>query len=500
MSARTSAPPSIPARRRFLRLFARLVRQHEGELSALAATEIGKPPFETLTADVLPLLASLDWHRRHLARLIGPRRIGGRAWWQLGQSHRVVRAPLGRVAIIATWNYPLQLLGVQLAQAIAAGNQVCVKPSERCPRTQSLLLDLAARALAASGFPAETLDVRDAGREEGARLLRDERFDHVIFTGSTSVGRAIAEITARTLTPTTLELSGHDSAFVLGDADVALAARTIWNGMTMNAGQTCMAPRRALVDRSIYCAFLAALAPLAAAGRPLRLVDTAAVARCMALVEDAAMRGARSLAGTIETADGDMMRPCVMVDCPTDALLVEGDHFGPALAVVPVDGLDEALRIHRAVGQCLATSVFTRDVRAVRERAADFGSSLVTINDCLLPTAHPAAALSGSGASGWGASRGVSGLLALTREICVSTTGRIRLPVGEPDPRVLNWLRRIVGIPVRAMSGMSGKSLDRGGSTAAKNAISSNAIARETHSEVSRDARPRREPTRGKPT
>lgn len=447
------APPSLAARRRFLACFGRRIRRATDELCATVGAEIGKAPAETLVADVLPLLASLDWHRRRLPQLLSPQSLGGRAWWQFGQRHRVLRAPVGRVAIIATWNYPIQLLGIQLSQAVAAGNRVCVKPSERCPSTHALLLSIAAEAAREAGLSDATLEVRDPTREAGARLLRDERFDHVVFTGSTSVGRAIAEIAATTLTPTTLELSGHDSSIVLADADPALAARTIWYAVTMNAGQTCMAPRRALVDRTIYRKFLAALAPFAAAARPLRLVDAAAAERCHELAQRAAAAGARSLAGTIEPADGALMRPMAIVDCPPEAALVEGDHFGPVIAVVPVDGLDGALKLHREVGQALATSVFTADAQAIAARAADFGSSFVTINDAVLPTVHPAAALAGRGASGWGASRGVAGLLALTREVTVSTTGRVRLPAELPDANVVAWIRRLMrlgGPPVRA--------------------------------------------------
>ena len=182
----------------------------------------------------------------------------GGAWWSIGQRHQVERVPLGRIGIIATWNYPVQLLGVQLVQALAAGNRVVVKPSERTPRTQALLLDLARRA----GLPEGTLDVLPATRDAGAAMLQHAEMDHLVFAGSTAVGRRIAEAAARRLLPSTLELSGRDTAFVLADADPALAARTIWSAVTMNAGQTCMAPRRVLVDSRVYERFLAALARL----------------------------------------------------------------------------------------------------------------------------------------------------------------------------------------------------------------------------------------------
>lgn len=441
------AGPALRCRLDFLRELARRLRGAEPELVRLAEEEIGKGAFETLTSDLMPLWASIAWHRRHLRAVLGPRRIAGRAWWQFGQSHRVMRFPVGRVAIIATWNYPIQLLGIQVVQAIAAGNRVWVKPSERSPRTQAHLLRVVQASIDAAGLPVDTLTVCGATRDEGAELLRRERFDHILFTGSTSVGRAIAEVAARTLTPTTLELSGRDSAIVLEDGDPRLAARSIWHGVTLNAGQTCMAPRRALVHRSRYAEFLAALAPMVAAAGPLTLIDEAAARRAESLVRDAVAVGGRSLAGLIEPRRGATMRPVAVVDCPADAELLEGDHFGPVVAVTPFDDPAEALRLHRRGGQALATSVFTRRATLPEEFLARLGSGLVTLNDCILPSAHPAVALAGRGASGWGASRGTAGLVALTREVTVARTGRWRTPLEPPTELGMRWLRRCLGLP-----------------------------------------------------
>ena len=133
--------------------------------------------------------------------------------------------PLGRVLVIATWNYPVQLLGIQLVQAVLAGNRVVVKPSERAPKTQARLIALAVEAAEAVPSMRGVIESRPATRGEGQRLVAEEQFDHVIFIGSTAVGRAIAEVCAARLIPTTLELSGSDSAIVFADADARAAAR-----------------------------------------------------------------------------------------------------------------------------------------------------------------------------------------------------------------------------------------------------------------------------------
>lgn len=433
----------------------RLVRNIE-PLVELVADETHKPKAEAVTADLAPLLASCRWHERYAAGVLRPRRAPGTPLWLRAAHCRLTREPLGRVGIIATWNYPVQLLGVQLVQSLVAGNTVVVKPSERAPRTQSLVLDLAED----TGLPSGTLSRRDATPDEGRRMILEDHLDHLVFTGSTRTGREIARAAAERLLPTTLELSGNDSAIVLADADPVLAARSIWFAVTVNGGQTCMAPRRALVDRRIYERFLAELAPLVASAVPRRLIDVAAAERCNELCRAAIDAGGRSLSGFLEPPAGSVIRPAAIVDCPASAALVEGDHFGPVLAVVAVDDLEQALAIHGrheldGEAQHLACSIYTR-MKGPIERslpthiAQRLGSSFITINDSVIPQAHPATAIAGRGASGWGASRGEAGLLAMTRPVAVAWTGRLfRTPTDPPTPdqtrrltSLIAWLYR----------------------------------------------------------
>ena len=419
-----SAVPTLDARLDWLRRFRDGVRLHHEELVELASDEVGKPRFEALAADIMPLVASCNWHLRNGRRLLRARRVGGGGLFGLGHRVERRRVPAGRVLVIATWNYPVQLLGIQLVQAVVAGNAVVVKPSERAPRTQARLIELAVEA--ARGLPGidGTIESRSASREEGRRVLADERFDHVVFTGSTGVGRAIAEVCAARLIPTTLELSGSDSAIVLSDADARAAARAVFMGFTANAGQTCMAPRRALVARPALAAFTDELA--------------------------------RLVAGALEPPNGRAMRPIAVLDCPAEGALFVGAHFGPALAVRAFDSLEEALALHARAGQYLATSVWTRRPRAepaerLAGRLACAGSGLVHFNSVLLPSAHPGVSISGHGASGWGASRGEGGLLALTREVFVTRTSALLAPpADEPSAKVQSFLSKFLRWPLRA--------------------------------------------------
>jgi aldehyde dehydrogenase (NAD+) len=436
--AEHAVPSALSDRLRWAARFRGLLVGHADDLCTLVTRETAKPAWEAFSGDLLPLLAACRWIERRAARVLRPRGVGPAPLWMFGQRHRVERAPLGRVAIIATWNYPLQLLGVQLLHAVVAGNRVVVKPSERSPRSQGLLLDLAHRA----GLPRDVLETRGASVEDGRRMLETERFDHIVFTGSTRVGRHIALHAAETLTPTTLELSGSDTALVLDDADAALAARVLFHAAIMNAGQTCMAPRRAFVHERVYARFLAALAPLAAGARPRALIDDAAAAHVWALVERSLAAGARSLSGVAEPPAGRTLRPVVVVDCPADASLASIEHFGPALAVVPCRSVEDMLAAYARIEQKLATSVFTASPARARALAPGLGSSLVTVNDAVLPAAHPGAPIAGRGVSGWGVSRGAEGLLAMTRPVHVSVTPRrLRTPPEPPHPALAARLR-----------------------------------------------------------
>ena len=423
----------------WLRRFRKAVVAEWDGLEALVQEELGKPGFETMTSEFLPLLAACRWHEKHARRLLRPRRQPRASWLQLGQTFWGHRVPLGEVAIIATWNYPLQLLGVQLIQAVLGGNRVTVKPSERSPRSQGRLLELAREA----GLSEARLSWVGAERQAGEALLRDRRFDHVVFTGSTAVGRQIAQKLAESLTPSTLELSGMDSALVLSDADEAMAAASIAFAVALNGGATCLVPRRVIVVQSKAEAFCRKLREAIGDGPTVdgyTQVDRGASGR---LATEAARAGGRWL--DLAMGDAGWDRPWVVVDPPSDSPLARGEHFGPALAVLTAENDEDALQQHQRFGQRLVTAVFSSGANPKRAELAALGGSIVTLNDCIVPTGNPAVALAGCGPSGWGVSRGREGLLAMTRPVNVSRTSRwLRPPLQPPTPKMQQRMARFV--------------------------------------------------------
>lgn len=432
---------TVPERLAWVRRFRHLVAADADHLVELVRDETGKPRSEAIASDLLPVLGACRWLERRAGRVLAPHRASGGGMLAIGQSHRVHRAPLGRVAIIATWNYPLQLLGIQLAQALVAGNTVIVKPSERTPRTQGRLLDLGEHA----GLPPGTLERRPAARDAGAQLVAQGSFDHLVFTGSTAVGRRIAAALADRLIPSTLELSGCDAALVFGDADVTLSAGSIWRALAMNAGRTCMAPRRVIVAQSVRESLIDALRARAAR-HPIESV-------CTEAERDGAERAAHRAAeagGAWLTTDAPSEPPWVVIDPPGDTPLARGDHFGPAMAVFTAPDDVGVVAMHARFDQHLSVSLFTRDVAKARRLAAELGASNVTINDAVLPVAHPGTPLAGRGPSGWGVSQGRDGLLAMTRPVVVARTSRrVRIPADPPSERsaasLLGFAKRLYG-------------------------------------------------------
>ncbi|MBX3388218.1 MAG: aldehyde dehydrogenase family protein [Phycisphaeraceae bacterium] len=442
---------SLSDRLAWVAAFRRTLATRQDELIELIARDVEKPSFEALMGDVLPLLSACKWVENRAGSLLSLRRLRHGGVFLLANKATLTRAPLGHVAIIATWNYPVQLLGIELLQALVAGNRVTVKPSENSPRSQIFLLELAREAGRGANMPPDQLAWTAPTREAGATLLKDNRFDHVVFTGSTNVGVAIAETLAPSMTSSTLELSGRDSAFVLDDADPELAASAIWQGIDMNSGQTCMAPRRALVDEKVYAEFVRRIASRAGAARPRPLINEHAAKQCYDLAVECQRLGGRSLAGVIEPPSADAngrlrcLRPMVFADCPRDVPLVEGRHFGPLLAVIPVKDLEDALACHDRIDQVLATSVFTRNPARVEDFRDRLRSTLVTVNDCLLPTIHPSVGLAGHGKSGWGITKGEAGLLAMTRPIYTTQTAPLfRFSMEAVTPAIERGMSRFI--------------------------------------------------------
>lgn len=397
----------------------RLLAEDGPGLAAL----VSRPEADTLVAEILPLAEAARWLVREAPGLLAPRRPRGRRpLWLAGVRAELLREPVGAVLILAPGNYPLFLPGVQMLQAIAAGNAVCVKPA---PGHAAILRAFAA-VLAQAGVPPRVVQVLDDAEETG-RAAAAAGFDLVVVTGSAETGRQVLAACAQTLTPVIAELSGVDAAFVLPGADLGLAADCLAYGLRLNGGATCIAPRRVFVMAADASALEILLAGKAASLPPAE-VPAAVAARLAALTTEAIAHGARLIAPASPGA------PVLLAGASARMALLQEDVFAPWLALVPVADPETALAEAARCAYALGASVFGPDA-AARAFADRVWAGSVCVNDLIAPTADPRLPFAGRGRSGFGATRGAEGLLAMTHVKAVSVRrGQFRPHLAAPRP------------------------------------------------------------------
>lgn len=406
-----------------------------GEMADAISADFGhRARPESLIADGMTVLSEIDALRRQLRGWMRPRRVG--AGWRLWPARAEVRqVPLGVVGVIAPWNYPVNLALIPLATAIAAGNHVYLKPSEHTPRSSAFL-----RELLAEVFPADRVAVALGDADIGAAFA-GLPFDHLVFTGSTAVGRKVMAAAAPNLTPLTLELGGKSPAIVCPGYPLDTAAARLVTGKLFNAGQTCIAPDYVLVDAARRDALLEALRfevrgryadSDARAADYTHIASDAQHARLTALVDDARARGLTVLP-LLEVDGARAFAPTLVVDPGDDAALMQAEIFGPVLPVLSYRTLEEAIAFVEARDRPLALYPFGNrpQVEAILARTVAGG---VTVNDTLLHFAANGLPFGGVGASGMGAYHGRAGFDAMTKALPVlwqsrfAATDRLRPP------------------------------------------------------------------------
>lgn len=416
------------------------------ERLALAAThDIGRPAGEVLATDIIPSADALRFLERRASRILRPRKVPAslRPWWLFGERETVHRRPIGVMGVVGTWNYPILLNAVTIAQALTAGNGVVWKPSELVPTVAESMHGL----FLGAGFPADLFARLPADRELGRQLVEAD-IDHLVFTGSADVGRKVAGRLGERLIPSTMELSGCDAMVVLDDADVQLAAQAAWYGSMLNVGQTCLAVRRVFVDRKLYGQFLDAIQPLASDSRaqPLALMSQATQAE--RLVRDAAAGGATILNAKEAPAAADdppRFPPTIVANASPDMAICREASFAPVLAVLPFDNELELIAMTEKCAYGLGASIFTADPRRGQRLAARLRAGSVSINDVIVGTAHPAIGFGGVRQSGWGVTRGEEGLLQLTvPQVVTVRKGRFRLHFHGDDPGFAEMTRGLL--------------------------------------------------------
>lgn len=385
----------------------RLIAENASQLAEASASARRRPALESLTSEVMPLAEACHFLERNADRILALRRVGwrGRPIWLSGVRCEIHREPLGIVLVIGPGNYPLLIPGVQVIQALAAGNAVLLKPGAGGTAAAEALHDL----IVGAGFDPQLVTLL-AESTDAARAGIAAHPDKVLFTGSAATGEKILRQLAPHLIPSTMELSGSDAVIIRSDADLDLTVKALTFGLMFNGGATCIAPKRVFVHQSIASELEGRLSrsfsPLvnrSAEANPL------AAERLRPLIKDALNRGAHFLAG-----DEQANRAVILGGVDPSSQLLGEDVFAPVLAIVTVADDDEAVFRANGCPFALGGSVFSRDESAARSLAEQIHAGVVTINDLIVPTADARLPFGGRGRSGFGVTRGEEGLLDLT--------------------------------------------------------------------------------------
>ncbi len=396
-----------------------LKRRLDGMAAAISADFGHRAKAESLIADGMTVLNEIDHLRRHLRGWMKPGRAG--VGWRFLPARAEIRVePVGVVGVIAPWNYPVNLALVPLATAIAAGNHVYLKPSEHTPRTSAFL-----RELLAEVFPGDRVAVAEGGAEVGAAFAALP-FDHLVFTGSTAVGRKVMAAAAPNLTPLTLELGGKSPAIVCGDYPVEQAAARLATGKWFNGGQTCIAPDYVLVPADRRDALVDALraevqarygANFENANDYTRVINDGQYARLQGYVDDARARGLEVIQlGAADPAQR-LFPPTLILEPGDDAKVMQDEIFGPIFPIRSVPSLDAAIAYVNAHDRPLALYPFSHDRADIEKILRATLAGGVSVNDALFHFAVSALPFGGIGPSGMGAYHGRAGFDAMSKQL-----------------------------------------------------------------------------------
>jgi coniferyl-aldehyde dehydrogenase len=419
--SRAAPAPTLTERLDRLARLRAAVQDNEARFEQAISADFGhRSKIETAIAETLLVLGEIKHAAKHLKKWMAPQRVSTALQFAPAKN-RLIPQPLGVVGIIAPWNYPLQLTLAPAVGALAAGNRVMIKPSELSPRFSALLAEIIAAKFDPTEMTVTGID------EEIATSFASLPFDHLIFTGSTRVGRLVAEAAGRNLTPVTLELGGKSPVIIDPSADLDQAAARIAYGKLLNAGQTCIAPDYVLLPEASLQEFAGKLDGQMRAmygtspdnADYTSIVSDRHYARLEALVADAAAKGARIVQAA---ASGDpawktkrKFPPTIVIGATPDMIIMQEEIFGPLLPIVGYKQASEPVDWINRHDRPLALYWFGKNDAARDEVLARTVSGGVTINDCLFHFTQVNQPMGGVGASGTGAYHGEWGFRNLSK-------------------------------------------------------------------------------------
>ena len=401
-----------------------LIAENADKIANLISLEVGKPVSECLACEIAGVLDTCSWLARNTKRLLRTKRVKlGNPLFR-GNRCYLEHEPHGVIGIISPWNFPFSIPMTSILAAVACGNTVVLKPSEKSSLLGLLIKDL----FDTVGFPEGTVEVVLGDGSVGKCLSQSPNIDKMLLTGSVAAGQSLVGQTVSKLTPLILELGGKDAAIVLPDADIEFTARGLVWGAFMNAGQACASVERAYLVRGPRTEKLIDL--IVAKTNALRvgspedpdtdvgpLIDEHQLEKVAAQVELASSSGATILTGgsTMDERGGFYYAPTVVTDVDEARSYMRDETFGPVLWIHVVDSVEEAIRYANRSKFGLTGSIWTNNSHAAQRIASQLKVGTVYVNENIFSHAAPELPWGGLKLSGIGRSHGEAGLMEMVR-------------------------------------------------------------------------------------
>jgi aldehyde dehydrogenase (NAD+) len=394
---------SISSRKETLvKLMDEIIR-HENEIIQALYEDFKKPPFESIATETSYVISELKNTIKNIEKWARIKNVTP-SILNFPSTDYIVKEPYGEVLIIAPWNYPFQLAIAPLVAAVAAGNQVTLKPSELTPKTSSVILKIIEKV-----FPHQHVKVIEGGVEITQKLLT-QRWDYIFFTGSVAVGKIVAKAAAEHLTPITLELGGKNPCIIDETANLKLAAKRIVWGKFLNAGQTCIAPDYILIQekmKSHFVDFMKNEITNAYGENPKDSLDFARIIneknwhRLVSMIEPE-----KIILGGENHIEDYYIAPTLIEENNLDSLLMQEEIFGPILPVITYKNEEEIDKVISKYEKPLSLYVFTDDKKFARKTILEHSFGGGCVNDTVIHFANKKLPFGGVGHSGIGAYHG----------------------------------------------------------------------------------------------
>ena len=444
-------PPEYDERMDALRRLECALVKRKADIARAISKDFGGRAIEETTAlEIFPVLNEIRHAMRHLRRWMMARHAAV-PWQFLPARARVIYQPLGVIAILAPWNYPVFLTFGPLVGAVAAGNHAMLKPSELTPETSELLGEMVGEL-----YPPEYVTVVSGGPEIASEFTALP-FDHILFTGSTRVGQLVMKAASENLASVTLELGGKSPAIVHPEYPMARAVERILTGKLYNAGQTCVAPDYALIEERQVDKFLTLAQQIVPKMYPklvdnpdyTRIVNIAHYRRLAGIVEDAAAGRGRTIEinpASEDCNETNRVFPPTLVANTSAAMRAESEEiFGPVLPVIPYSTLGKAVDYVNARPHPLAVYYFDENIHRAGRVAREIAGGGVAINDCMFHLGVPGLPFGGLGPSGMGEYHGFHGFARFSKKKGIFIQGQwspqamFRPPYSDRARRILDF-------------------------------------------------------------